>query len=226
MTQTNAENSTAAVLLLDGLNTLRKIRLREQQMLKFLARQYDPNTKLAVIALTNKLTVLQDFTQDPLLFASDVEPLPWRKRQQWRAAAARWKPRQLLFPRQLSICRRRPQAGRPAAADPRASRHACGRRKQRQHFEDIAYMMDVLSGKRKTSRAIPAFRPLFRLWSKLPASPPRRMDAKCCCGFSTGFPFSVVGDSPSSMETERNYGDQIRRTVQSAERCACGHVHH
>src|SRR5258708_27314937 len=31
--------------------------------------------------------------------------------------------------------------------------------------------------------------------------------------FSTGFPFSVVGHSPSSMETERNYGDQIRRTI-------------
>jgi hypothetical protein len=31
--------------------------------------------------------------------------------------------------------------------------------------------------------------------------------------FSTGFPFSVVGDSPSSMEAERNYGDRIRRTI-------------
>jgi hypothetical protein len=31
--------------------------------------------------------------------------------------------------------------------------------------------------------------------------------------FSTGFPFSVVGDSPSAMEAERNYGDQIRRTI-------------
>ena len=31
--------------------------------------------------------------------------------------------------------------------------------------------------------------------------------------FSTGFPFSVQGDSPSAMEAERNYGDQIRRTI-------------
>jgi len=31
--------------------------------------------------------------------------------------------------------------------------------------------------------------------------------------FSTGFPFSVVGDSPSAMEAERDYGDQIRRTI-------------
>src|SRR5437660_5729051 len=68
VTQTNAENATAAVLLLDGLNTPPQDQIYvKQQMLKFLARQYNPNTKLAVIALTNKLTVLQDFTQDPLL---------------------------------------------------------------------------------------------------------------------------------------------------------------
>ena len=60
VTQTNAENGTVAVLLLDGLNTPPQDRIYvKRQMLKFLARQYDPNTKLAVIALGNKLTVLR-----------------------------------------------------------------------------------------------------------------------------------------------------------------------
>ena len=68
VTQANAENQTIAVLMLDGLNTPAQDQIFvKQQMLKFLAREYDPNTKLAVIALTNKLTVLQNFTQDPLV---------------------------------------------------------------------------------------------------------------------------------------------------------------
>jgi len=74
VTQTNAENATAAVLLLDGLNTPPQDQIYvKQQMLKFLARQYDPNTKLAVIALGNKLTVLQDFTHDPLLLRAALD---------------------------------------------------------------------------------------------------------------------------------------------------------
>jgi len=72
--QANAENKTIAVLLLDGLNTPPQDQIFvKQQMLKFLARQYDPNTKLAVIALTNKLAVLQNFTQDPLLLRGALD---------------------------------------------------------------------------------------------------------------------------------------------------------
>src|SRR5882757_4254100 len=74
VTQSNVESGTVAVLLLDGLNTPPQDQIYvKQQMLKFLARQYDPNTKLAVIALTNKLTVLQNFTQDPLLLRGALD---------------------------------------------------------------------------------------------------------------------------------------------------------
>src|SRR5690242_9651186 len=74
VTQTNAENGTAAVLLLDGLNTPPQNQIYvKQEMLRFLARQYDPKTKLAVIALTNKLTVLQDFTQEPVLLRAALD---------------------------------------------------------------------------------------------------------------------------------------------------------
>src|SRR6185437_3327024 len=48
--QGNAEDGPVAVLLLDGLNTPAQDQIYvKQQMLKFLARQYDPSTKLAVI---------------------------------------------------------------------------------------------------------------------------------------------------------------------------------
>src|SRR5260370_35499256 len=47
VTQPNAENGNVAVLLLDGLNTPPQDQIYgKQQMLKFLARQYDPNTTL------------------------------------------------------------------------------------------------------------------------------------------------------------------------------------
>src|SRR5260370_33279294 len=31
--------------------------------------------------------------------------------------------------------------------------------------------------------------------------------------FSSGFPISVIGDSPEDLETSREYSDQIRRTT-------------
>src|SRR5260370_24666150 len=62
------------VLLLDGLNTppQNQSYLR-QQMLKFLANHFDPSYKIAVLALTNKVLVLQDFTSDPKLLKAALD---------------------------------------------------------------------------------------------------------------------------------------------------------
>ena len=133
VTQSNAENQTIAVLMLDGLNTPPKDQIYvKQQMLKFLARQYDPNIKLAVIALTNKLTVLQNFTQDPLLLRAALNrylaetPALARSGGQMETPSA-------SVPAPTSICRLRPRVGRLERFD-RSSRHPCGRRKQLQHL--------------------------------------------------------------------------------------------
>src|SRR5260370_35903654 len=42
-------------------------------MLKFLAEHFDPSYKIAVLALTNKVVVLQDFTSDPMLLKGALD---------------------------------------------------------------------------------------------------------------------------------------------------------
>src|SRR5260370_41519190 len=63
-----------AVLLLDGLNTSPQNQTYlKQQMLKFVAEHFDPGRKLAVLALTEKLVVLQDLTSNPALWKPRLE---------------------------------------------------------------------------------------------------------------------------------------------------------
>jgi len=63
-----------AVLLLDGLNTPREDQMYvQQQVLKFLANHFDTSYKIAVVALTNKVDMLQDFTSDPKLLKAALD---------------------------------------------------------------------------------------------------------------------------------------------------------
>src|SRR5260370_28039901 len=80
-------------------------------------------------------------------------------------------------------------------------------------FEDIAYMMDRFQRESENfardiriSTTLSALEQIARFMSG-------QSGRKVLLWFSTGFPFSVVGDSPSAMEAERDYGDQIRRTI-------------
>ena len=214
VTQTNAENGTVAVLLLDGLNTPPQDRIYvKQQMLKFLARQYDPNTKLAVIALGNKLTVLQDFTHDPLLLRAALDhylaetPALARSGGQMETPSASVPAPTVNLPAQANggPTSSGPDPGLPATLAAGGSNATI--------FEDIAYMMDRFeresenfSRDTRISTTLSALEQIARFTSA-------QNGRKVLLWFSTGFPFSVVGDSPSSMETERNYGDQIRRTI-------------
>jgi VWFA-related protein len=214
VTQTNAENGTVAVLLLDGLNTPPQDRIYvKQQMLKFLARQYDPNTKLAVIALGNKLTVLQDFTHDPLLLRAALDhylaetPALARSGGQMETPSASVPAPTVNLPAQATggLTGSGPDPGLPATLAAGGSNASI--------FEDIAYMMDRFereaenfSRDTRISTTLSALEQIARFTSA-------QNGRKVLLWFSTGFPFSVVGDSPSSMETERNYGDQIRRTI-------------
>jgi len=214
VTQTNAENGTVAVLLLDGLNTPPQDRIYvKQQMLKFLARQYDPNTKLAVIALGNKLTVLQDFTHDPLLLRAALDhylaetPALARSGGQMETPSASVPAPTVNLPAQATggPTSSGPDPGLPATLAAGGSNATI--------FEDIAYMMDRFereaenfSRDTRISTTLSALEQIARFTSA-------QNGRKVLLWFSTGFPFSVVGDSPSSMETERNYGDQIRRTI-------------
>jgi len=214
MTQANAENGTVAVLLLDGLNTPPQDQIYvKQQMLRFLARQYDPNTKLAVIALTSKLTVLQDFTQDPLLLRAALDrylaetPAVARSGGQMETPSASVPPPIVNLPAQATggPTGSGPDPGLPATLAAGGSNASI--------FEDIAYMMDRFERESENfardtriSTTLSALEQIARFISG-------QSGRKVLLWFSTGFPFSVVGDSPSAMEAERDYGDQIRRTI-------------
>jgi VWFA-related protein len=214
VTQANAENGNVAVLLLDGLNTPPQDQIYvKQQMLKFLARQYDPNTKLAVFALTNKLTVLQNFTQDPLLLRAVLDrymgqtPAVARRGGQMETASASVPPPVVNLPAHAT--------GGPTGSGPGpglpATLAAGGANAS--IFEDIAYMTDRFERESENfaldtriSVTLAALEQIARFMSG-------QNGRKVLLWFSTGFPFSVVGDSPSAMEAERDYGDQIRRTI-------------
>ena len=214
ITQANAENGTVAVLLLDGVNTPHQNQIYvKQQMLRFLARQYDPNTKLAVIALTNKLTVLQNFTQDPLLLRAALDrylaetPALARNGGGMETSSASVPAPTVNLPAQAKggPTGSGPDPGLPATLAAGGSSASI--------FEDIAYMMDRFeresenfSRDTRISATLSALEEIGRFMSG-------QNGRKVLLWFSTGFPFSVVGDSPSAMEAERNYGDQIRRTI-------------
>lgn len=214
VTQTNAESGTAAVLLLDGLNTPPQSQIYvKQEMLRFLARQYDPNTKLAVIALTNKLTVLQDFTREPRLLRAALDrylattPALARSGGQIETPSASVPAPSVDLPAQATggPTSSGPDPGLPATLAAGGSNSSI--------FEDIAYMMDRFeresenfSRDTRIAASLSAVEEIARFMSG-------QKGRKVLLWFSTGFPFSVVGDSPSSMEAERNYGERIRRTI-------------
>jgi VWFA-related protein len=214
VTLTNPENGTIAVLLLDGLNTPPQDQIYvKQEMLKFLARQYDPNTKLAVLTLTNKLTVLQNFTQDPRLLRAVLDgykgqtPAVARSGGQMETASASVPPPVVNLPAQAT--------GGPTGSgpDPGLPGTLAAGGASASIFEDIAYMTDRFERESENfardtriSLTLAALEQIARFTSG-------QNGRKVLLWFSTGFPFSVVGDSPSAMEAERDYGDQIRRTI-------------
>lgn len=62
------------LLLLDGLNTpLRDQAYARQELLRYLTTQLRPGQRIAVLALTNRLLLLQDFTSDPHLLLAALE---------------------------------------------------------------------------------------------------------------------------------------------------------
>lgn len=215
VTQTSAETGTLAILLLDGLNTPPKDQIYvKQQMLNFLARQYDPSTKLAVLALTNKLTVLQNFTQDPLLLRAALDhylaqtPALARSGGQMDAPSVTVPTPTVSLPAQATGSA--PSSG---GFDPGLPATLAAGGANASIFEDIAYMMDRFERESENfardtriSETLAALEQIGRFMSG-------QNGRNVLLWFSTGFPFSVVGDSPSAMEAERDYSDQIRRTI-------------
>jgi VWFA-related protein len=80
-----APEGPPVVLLFDGLNTsVQNQMFVRQEMLRYLAEHFDPHARMAVFALGNELTALQDFTSDPKVLAQAIQ-----KYRSQTAAAAR-----------------------------------------------------------------------------------------------------------------------------------------
>jgi len=214
VTQANAENGTVAVLLLDGVNTPPQGQIYvKQQMLEFLARQYDPNTKLAVIALTDKLTVLQDFTQDPLLLRAALNRFLAKTPAVARSGGEMETPSALV---PAPIVNLPPQAtGGPTSSgpDPGLPATLAAGGSNATIFEDVAYLMDRFERESENFSRDTRIQVTLSALEQISRFLSGQHGRKVLLWFSTGFPFAVVGDSPSAMETERNYGGAIRRTI-------------
>jgi VWFA-related protein len=212
--QSNAEGGTVAVLLLDGLNTPPQDQIYvKQQMLKFLARHYDPTAKLAVIALTNKLTVLQSFTQDPLLLRAALDRYLAQTPALARSGGEIETPSATVPAPIVNLPTQATGGPTGGGTDPGLPATLAAGGSNASIFEDIAYMMDRFQRESENfardvriSTTLSALEQIARFTSG-------QSGRKVLLWFSTGFPFSVMGDSPSAMEAERNYGDQIRRTI-------------
>lgn len=205
-------NDRVAILLLDGLNTPPQNQIYlKQQMLKFLAEHFDAGRKLAVLALTNKLEVLQDFTSNPALLKATLE----RYRPSSPASARSGGERDLSSTTPVT-----PAASLPAQAvggpvsetsDPTAPATSGGSADTIQN--DVAYMMrrfekesENFSRDVRISTTLAALQEIARYLAG-------QRGRKSLLWFSTGFPVAVAGINPEDMTTSRSYGDELRRTT-------------
>ncbi len=201
-----------AVLLLDGLNTTPQNQTYlKQQMLKFVAEHFDPGRKLAVLALTEKLVVLQDFTSDPALLKTALEryratsPAVARNGGEYDLSSTYVSTPGISLPPQAN--------GGPDASgvDPTAVATSGG--SSDTIANDIAYMM------RRFEKEAENFSRDVRIGITLDALQQiarylaGQRGRKSLLWFSSGFPIAVTGLNPEDMETARTYGEKLRTTT-------------
>jgi VWFA-related protein len=201
-----------AVLLLDGLNTTPQNQTYlKQQMLKFVAEHFDPGRKLAVLALTEKLVVLQDFTSNPALLKTALErykatsPAAARNGGEYDLSSTYVATPGISLPSQAN--------GGPdsSGVDPTAAATSGG--SSDTIANDIAYMMrrfekeaDNFSRAVRIAITLDALQQIARYLAGQPGR-------KSLLWFSSGFPIAVTGMNPEDMETSRTYGEKLRTTT-------------
>ena len=199
----HGSNAPPVVLLLDGVNTpvANQIIVR-RQMLKFLAEHYDPSVPMAVFALGNELTVLQDFTSDPRLLYQAMENYHSRA-----AAAGRQSGDdvQLQAPTfdPLTISPRASQQPTSIAMGGAGGRSLMNIASALARFEKevtanslemrIAHTMDALS---EIARYLSGYG-----------------GRKALVWFSASFPLNLSMVDPEDLDVYRSYADRIRETT-------------
>jgi len=191
------------VLLLDGVNTpVESQFLVRKQMIDFLAEHFDPSMRIAVFAMGNQLSVLQDFTSDPALLRKAM--------QQYKAQAA--------------------AAGRLGATDvqptaptgdagPSSSRAASGRSSGAEDAgmdRSLANIAGALARFEKETEASTLDMRITRTTDSLAtiarylAGFPGR---KVVIWFSASFPIHLAIVDAQDQDVYRSFGESIRRTT-------------
>jgi VWFA-related protein len=191
------------VLLLDGINTpVEHQMVVRRQMLTFLAENFDPSMKMAVFAMGNELSVLQDFTSDPTLLRRAMEKYQSQAAAAGRLGADDVSPQAPTADAGPSSSRAavRPGAG---AADGGTDRSLMNIAAALARFEKegtantlemrIAHTMDSLSA----------------IGRYLAGYPGR----KVIVWFSASFPINLSVIDAGDYDVYRSYGDRIRSTT-------------
>ncbi len=93
------------VIVLDAANTqYRDQAFARLQMLKFVSNQYKPGQRIAIFTLTNKLSLVQDFTDNPEVLRAALEKMRGTETELSKASAPALETPQTAAPRWPSIC--------------------------------------------------------------------------------------------------------------------------
>src|SRR6266704_2134643 len=192
------------ILLLDGINTpVENQIVVRQQMLKFMADHFDPHLRIAVFLLGNELTVLQDFTSDPVLLTAALQ----RYRSQGSAAGRMGGTDVQLQPPSFDGPNLPPQA--PASAGARS----VGGDSDSRSLMNIGYALarfekesNASTMEMRVAHTADALSSIARYLAGFPGR-------KVVIWFSASFPLNLSVVDPADFDVYRSYADRVRTTT-------------
>jgi len=165
------------VIVLDAANTqYRDQAFARLQMLKFVSNQYKPGQRIAIFTLTNKLSLVQDFTDNPDVLRAALEKMRGTETELSKASAPA-----------LETPQTAPPAGLQFASLQVQSAFSALRRFQE---VELQYEKD-----RRTEATLAAMRSLNRVLGGLPGR-------KNIIWLTAGFPFSLIPEQDDSHRSE------------------------
>jgi VWFA-related protein len=203
-------DAPAVILLLDGLNTMGNDQVQvKQRMLRYLAANFDPRVKAAVLTLTSEVHILQDFTSDPELLKAALD----RYRAQVPAAAhaggEHEQPNNIL--QMPSLNERAGNRGGQSSLDPTIPRSAGGINAS--FAEQIAYLMQRFEREMQNYARDERIRMTLAALRDIARYLAGQNGRKSLLWFSAGFPIGVSGFDAVDLDTSRMYADQLRETT-------------
>src|SRR3990172_7571043 len=172
------------ILLLDGLNTpVQQQAFVRDQMLRYVATQLRPGQRTAVLALSNRAYVLQDFTSDPQLLLEALKK----------------------FTVQPSVQRAReePDPGGPAEVAAVMAEFGV----------DIPGPLERFQTERAAAATDARVATTLGMLRAIARATAGYRGRKNLIWISSAFPFNIVPESADDFDLYRSYADDMRRTA-------------